>query len=283
MLGFGGGLLNGAANALLNDISAERRSSALNLLGIYFGIGALLTPFAIGVLIGNLGLSTILLGFAVFSIAPAPLFLLALFPAPKHEGGISWKDCARMLSKPILLLFGLLLFFQSGNEFTIGGWVSTYLGERFTLDADYCAYALVGYWLAMMLGRWTASRMGRVSPSRLVLYSSSVALLACAGLILAPNSIAAVALVAAVGFGFAAIFPAVLAQAGEAFAGYSGTAFSIIFVMALTGGMTTPWLVGNIAQSHGVGAGLWVVVFNCAAIFFLQGLIRRRSAKEEPI
>jgi fucose permease len=172
MLGFGGGMLNGAANALLNDISAERRSSALNLLGIYFGIGALLTPFAIGVLIGNLGLSTILLGFAVFSIAPAPLFLLALFPAPKHEGGISWKDCARMLSKPILLLFGLLLFFQSGNEFTIGGWVSTYLGERFTLDADYCAYALVGYWLAMMLGRWTASRMGRVSPSRLVLYSS---------------------------------------------------------------------------------------------------------------
>ena len=53
-----------------------------------------------------------------------------------------------------------------------------------------------------------------------------------------------------IGLGFAAIFPTELAQAGEAFAKFSGTAFSVIFVAALCGGMISPWLAGKIAHAH---------------------------------
>jgi len=278
VLGFGGGALNGGTNALLNDISPDRRGSALNLLGIFFGFGALFTPFLIGSLLEKLGFRHILYCLVLLTMAPFVLFLAARFPPAKHEGGFSWPACRKVLQSPLLLLFGFLLFFESGNEFTMGGWISTYLGDRLAVDPRLAAYILAGYWTAIMVGRFAVSRLGsRISSSLLVIVSALLALSASIGLIFSGNAAAAAVSALLIGLGFAAIFPTTLAQAGTAFADYSGTAFSIVFVMALSGGMSAPWLVGRIAQNHGVGAGFWVTVVSCAAIAFLQWIIRLQS------
>jgi FHS family glucose/mannose:H+ symporter-like MFS transporter len=280
LLGFGGGALNGATNALLNDISPNQRARALNLLGIFFGFGALFTPFFIGSLLDILGLRLILLGLSLLTLAPFALFLCARFPRAKHAGGFSWPACREALQSPVLLFFGLLLFFESGNEFTVGGWMTTYLGEHLAVAPRIAAYTLAGYWTAIMLGRFVVSRVGsRVSPSLLVTLSAVLALLASTGLIFSTNAAGAALSAVLVGLGFAAIFPTALAQVGTAFAEYSGTAFSVIFAMALSGGMTAPWLVGRIAQIHGVRTGFWVTVASCAAIAVLQRVILLRRPR----
>ncbi len=280
LLGFGGGALNGGTNALLNDISPDRRESALNLLGIFFGLGALFTPFLIGSLLAPVGLPVILLCLVFVTLGPVALFTVAQFPPPKHEEGFSWAGCLGVLRNPLLFLFGSLLFFQSGNEFTIGGWVSTYLGERHKMDPRDAAYILALYWTAIMVGRLIVSRIAkRISASALVFVSALLSLASAIGIVLSSRAAVASIFVALIGLGFAAIFPTTLAQAGSAFAQYSGTAFSVIFVMALSGGMTAPWLVGRIAQEHGVGAGLWVTVFSCATIAVLQGIIAASRAR----
>src|SRR3954454_7142697 len=51
MFGCGGGLLNGATNALVADITPEGRDSGLALLGVFFGIGAFGVPFVLGLLL----------------------------------------------------------------------------------------------------------------------------------------------------------------------------------------------------------------------------------------
>ena len=43
-IGFGGGMLNGATNALAADVSEGERGAKLSLLGVFFGIGALAMP-----------------------------------------------------------------------------------------------------------------------------------------------------------------------------------------------------------------------------------------------
>jgi fucose permease len=113
----------------------------------------------------------------------------------------------------------------------------------------------------------------------MVVSSAFFSMAAASGLIFAPNPALAGIAVALTGLGFAAVFPTVLAQVGAAFSNYSGTAFSVIFVMALTGGMLAPWSVGRIAQTHGIGSGLWVVVFACATIAVLQALVRSREER----
>jgi len=280
-LGVGGGALNGATNALVNDISPERRGAALNRLGICFGLGALITPFLIGALKARLGLEPIIYLFALFTLAPLALYTVVAFPAPKHRGGLPRRELLTVLLNPLLYLFALLLFFQSGNEFALGGWLSTYLAERFGIDSGQAAFVLAGYWAAMMAGRAICGALShRIKAETLVCASALLALVSVAGLRLAPSQAMAIAAVALTGLGFAAIFPTTLAQAGETFAQFSGTAFSVIFVVALSGGMTAPWLVGNIAQTRSIEAGLGVVIFNCAMIFLLQTLIAmRRDAK----
>jgi fucose permease len=277
LLGFGGGGLNGGSNALTSDLSPESRSEALNLLGIFFGFGALLIPFLIGTLLSSLGLNVILVIATVLSLGPFALFLILRFPAAKQAQGFPLRRAARVIRSPLLWLCGFLLFFESGNEFTVGGWISTYLNENFRISSMSASLVLAGYWGAMMAGRLVVSKkLVRIWKNETLILSSAV--LALVGTIVmsaAPSGGLAAAGVVLAGLGFAAIFPTTLAIAGEAFSELTGTAFSVIFMIALAGGMTAPWLAGKLAGSSGLRSALVIPVVGCAMIILLQLAIMR--------
>jgi FHS family glucose/mannose:H+ symporter-like MFS transporter len=281
LLGIGGGGLNGGANALTSDLNPERRSAALNFLGIFFGFGALLIPLLIGTLLGILGLDTILAVATGLSLIPFVFFALLRFPPAKQAHGFPLRQAARVVGSPLLWLCGLLLFFQSGNEFTMGGWVSTYLNEQFQFSPMTASLVLSGYWGAMMLGRLIISRkIVKVIKNEWLVLTSAVLALAATGLVVAAptGTLAALGVVLA-GLGFAAVFPTTLAIAGEAFSDLTGTAFSVIFMIALAGGMTAPWLTGRVAEASGLRSGLLIPVLSCVMIILIQLMIIRTQRR----
>ncbi len=282
ILGFGGGGLNGGTNALTSDIHPEKRSSALNLLGIFFGFGALTIPFLIGAALDNVGLQSILILAIFLSLVPFILFLAFSFPRPKHEQGFPLSRAALVIKNPLLWICGFLLFFQSGNEFTIGGWISTYLHEEFGLTPMTASFLLAGYWAAVMAGRFLSSRTAKsLNNESLILLSTLISLAAAVLLVISPSRFLAGAATVAIGLGFAAIFPTTLAVVGEAFPRFSGTAFSFVFVVALAGGMTCPWLTGKLAYAYSIKQGMFIPVFNCSMIIlliiFIQRTMKRRK------
>jgi len=283
ILGFGGGGLNGGTNTLTSDIhEPEKRGSAMNVLGIFFGFGALTIPFLVGVLVELLGLGRILLLAAFLSLVPFALFLLFKFPGGKQAQGFPLREAARIGRNPLLWLCGFLLFFQSGNEFTIGGWISTYLQESFKIKPAAAALVLAGYWAAIMAGRLVSSRLVRVFRNeRLVLASAGLSLVAAVLLRSAPSGALAAFAAILIGLGFAAIYPTTLAVVGESFAAFSGTAFSAVIAMSLCGGMLSPWLAGKIAQTSGLRQGLFLPVLNCAMIVMLQLVIMSVAKKRK--
>jgi fucose permease len=138
----------------------------------------------------------------------------------------------------------------------------------------------------MMVGRLIVSKkLVRVwKDETLILSSAALALVGTAVVAAAPSGALAAAGVVLAGLGFAAIFPTTLAVAGEAFSDLTGTAFSVIFVIALAGGMTAPWLVGRIASASGLRAGLIVPVVSCAMIILLElAVIRQRRGQVSTI
>jgi fucose permease len=150
------------------------------------------------------------------------------------------------------------------------------------LTARAASYVLAGYWAAMMLGRVLSIRIvGRMGNLRLI--QAAAVLSWVAALLVAWSPIPAVALAGVVllGLGFAAIFPTTLAVIGEAFPEFTGTAFSVVFVIALAGGMTSPWLTGQVAHSHGLARGMLVPLLSCTMIVLLQILIMRISRKTD--
>ncbi len=278
VLGLGGGGLNGGTNALTSDLNPGGRGSALNLLGIFFGFGALSIPFLIGTLLGWAGLARILVLAAALGMIPFVLFATSAFPKPKQPQGFPIREVKRIAGDPLLWLCAFILFFQSGNEFTLGGWISTYLHEQFGLTPMTASLVLAGYWAAVMAGRLAASRIvARTGHNGLVLGSALLSFAAAVLLVGAPSGGAAVAGALLIGLGFAAVYPTTLATVGERFSAVSGTAFSIIFTVALCGGMLSPWLAGTIAQAASLRRGLLVPVVNCAMIVILQIVLIRLS------
>ena len=84
-IGFGGGILNGATNALAADVSEGERGAKLSLLGVFFGIGALAMPFTIATLSHRFSMSTIVAAIGALVLAPVVFCLAIQFPPPKQQ------------------------------------------------------------------------------------------------------------------------------------------------------------------------------------------------------
>ena len=276
-LGLAGGVLNGGSNALVNDLHPGRRAAALNFLGVFFGFGAMLVPLIIGGFLKQLGLRPVILIAAGLSLIPFVLFSVFSFPRPKQAQGFPLKDVKKIVSSGLLWLAAFILFFQSGNEFSVGGWLSSYFREKFQFGLSQSALVLSGYWFFLIVGRFLYPALNRLwKRETVVMLSVVVALVSVAGLILSPAGWLAVVFALLIGLGFAAIYPTTLSVIGEKFPEFSGTAFSLAISTGLVGGMLSPWLIGLVSQGHSLQVGLLVPLFSLAMILVLQIIIRRK-------
>jgi fucose permease len=279
LLGAGGAVLNTATNALIADLYPESKAknAALNRLGVFFGFGALGLPLAIGRLIETAGLRAILMAAAALVVSPSLAAAALRFPAPKQTRALPLRQVLTRERLPLVALFAALLFFQSGAEFVIGGYVPTLLTREIGAAVSAASYLFAGYWAALMAARVLLSRwLLRIRGESLVPLCAAGSLVATTGLIASRTLPAAGAAVIALGFSISGIFPTVLGVAGARFQEASGTLFGLLFTAALTGGMLAPWLAGRAAEAAGLRWGLGVLPAAFAAMIGISLRIRRR-------
>jgi fucose permease len=277
-LGFGGGALNATTNILVADLhdDPESKASALNLLGMFYGFGALLLPFAIGALLSTVGLSSVLAAAALLCALIALVAIATPFPAPKQAQGWPLAGMQRFLQLPIVLAMAFLLFFESGNEFMLGGYFSTFLTRELAVDVAPASYLLAGYWAAIMAARLVLSRIVlHLGAHPVVFWGAVSAAVGALAVALANGVPTAVAGILVTGFALAGIFPTVLGIAGAAFPEHSGTVFGILFTVALTGGTLLPSLAGRLAASSGLRAVFVLITIDFVVVAVLNQVTRR--------
>jgi fucose permease len=211
--------------------------------------------------------------------ACALLFLMLRFPAVSAAQSFSWNEALRVARSPGVLALGFLLFCESGNEASISGWTSTYVGQA-GLRARTATLILAGYWAALMAGRLVVAQLLKfVGKEQLVLASGVGALVGAA--ILPTNRSEAMLTVGVlvIGLSYAGVFPTTLAIAGDAYRKMAGTVFGLLFAIALLGGMSFPWAVGQISQALGVRYGMVVPLAGAAGICLLAWSILRREKR----
>jgi fucose permease len=277
VLGLGGGALNTSSNALVVAIYSENRAAMLAILGAVFGVGALLIPLAAATLTGTFTIPELLLANAAVAAACALAFGAMSFPPGSGGDSFALLASIKAARLPGVLLFASLLFCQSGNEASVGGWTSTYVGMMGGAPRT-ATWVLAGYWAALMGGRLlTAWLQTRVGPARLVIVSG-VGSAAGAAVLVASRSIGVMAVGAAMlGLAFAAVYPATLAIAADRYEERAGTVFGLLFAIALVGGMLFPWGVGHLSQAFGVRAGMLLPLAGGCVITALAAVIGKRG------
>ncbi len=285
LLGIGGGALNGATNTLVADLHDDerRKSAALNLLGVFFGFGALFLPFSIGALLARLSIAPLLAAAAVLCAAAGIFAATLQFPAPKQRNALPVADIPRFLRSPMVLALALLLFFESGVEFTLGGFISTYLTHDMALSSvSLASWILAGYWGSVMVSRAVLSRLALASdPYRTLLFCATGA---CVGSLLAavaPSPVVSAFAILLCGWSLAGIYPTALGIAGSRFQSHSGTVFGILFAVALSGGMLFPWVAGQLGGAAGLRWVFGMIAAAFAAIVALSRLAARLSIRKE--
>ena len=277
LIGFGGGIINGGTNALVADVSADGRTAGLSLLGVFFGVGAVGVPFVLGSLLGLFSYSAIISAVGAFVLVPLLVTALTPFPAPKQAQGFPLAAAAGLLRDPVLLLMGCMLFLESGMEITVGGWTTTFFKQELGIADQRALVYLSLYWLGMMLGRLAlGSALRRVPPARVLFGCIAIGFVGALMLIFTRDPSLAALGVFLIGLGFAAAFPVVLGFVGDRYAELSGTAFSIVMVMALTGGMILPWLTGVLGATYGLRGSFAIVPVALILLSMLLGIVAGR-------
>jgi FHS family glucose/mannose:H+ symporter-like MFS transporter len=253
VIGFGGGVLNGATNALAADISEEGRGARLSLLGVFFGIGALGMPALLGLLSSYFRQETILQGMGAFVLAVALFYFSIRFPVPKQAQGFPLAKGLSLITDTTLLLFAFILFFESAMEGMLNTWTTTFLQHAVAATAERALFALSCLVGSLTAARLLLSRLLRFMSMWTALFAG-VALLAAGGILLATARTYEVAIPALVlaGMGCAPVFPVILGAVADRFAALSGTAFSVALAIGLIGNMTLNYLVGIAANSYGI-------------------------------
>ena len=284
LLGFGGGGLNTCTNVLVSDLYGDQRGPMLNLLGIFFGIGALFVPLLAATIEGHFTIAQLFVLCAALASACAVAYGAISFPPARVGQALSWREAFSVAKYKGVLLLGFILFFESGNEASVGGWTSTYVnGAGYSPRA--ATLALAAYWGALMLGRILAARMLHTfAKSSLVAWSAIISLIGCAILLTAHLFWSFMLGTALIGLSYAPIFPTTLAIAGDHYSERAGTVFGLLFSIALIGGMLLPWAVGQVSQQFGLRLGMLVPGLGAVGITVLAivFMLRERLAGQSP-
>jgi fucose permease len=246
--GLGGGVLNTATNALVSDLSASARGAALNLLGFSFSLGALSAPLLMSLAGGSLPPRVALRMLATATaIILIPVFALRFPPASQAKASV--RGLLRVLNSPLVWLFGVLLFFESGSENCMFVWSSKLTADLLQIETQRANLALVALSSSLGVGRLLAALWLRWLSGRNTILVSAAAAAAGASLAYSATSLTTMlAGFALLGLGLSAIFPTALALAGDRFR-ETGTVFGAVMTVALVGGTAGPTVGAWLAKT----------------------------------
>ncbi len=283
MLGFGGGILVTAANALASDINVEQRASTLNFLNLFFGVGTMATPLVSANILGN-NATTLCYVVAVVSAIALAMNGTTAIPGPKKEGAFSMADAGTMLGRPALWLLALMLFVYVACEVGIFNWEVKYLmtqGVSQTTATNILGFGFAG---ALTVGRLMVSKMLKDTPPQLVTLGAAVMMAVTTFLMLqTSNPVVTIGCLVLAGLAMAPVFPTTLAMVGDAFPRGTATAMGIVITAGWAGLALSSQIIGSIASSSGLRAALMVLpvaaVLMALANLALRGSMAATKAK----
>lgn len=278
------GAVDVGGNTLLVWVHGNKVGPYMNALHFFFGVGASISPLLITQVVAWSGgirwAYWLLAGLAV------PVVLgLSRLPSPELPATASAAQNTPSRARaahPALLIFLIALFFflYVGAESSFGSWTATYVQALGIGGEAMGRYMTALFWGALTLGRLLAIPMAtRFSPQQMLYGDLLVCFVSVLLLVLWPAMPVLVWLgTFGAGLAMASMFPAMLSFAERRMT-ITGKTTAWFFVGSSLGGMTLPWVIGQLFESVGPRVTVVAILINIVmalAVFFALGWVTRR-------
>jgi FHS family glucose/mannose:H+ symporter-like MFS transporter len=281
--GLGSGAIDGGGNALILDLFAAARGRALNLLHLFFSLGALGSPFIVGQLVeSGIPWQAVILGTGIAAIPLATLLAILDMPAGQQDreaGGPSAAATGRLALDPFLLALAVAIGLYVASEIGVSNWLVRFLSSA---PLGIATTALTLFWAGLTLGRLISARVAdRFDHTRFAAAASVVMAAALVGAVIVPSLSVSVALFALAGFASGPVYPLIIAIGGERFPGRSAAVGGFLSGTAVVGGLFYPPVMGLMSVTIGLPAamiGTATIALICGIVLLVVGF--RAGARE---
>lgn len=276
-------------NNLATKVATGNSTKYLNLLHMWYAVGAFSCPLLMSLLAG-LGLSwrvgviilVILTGVMVAAYAAMDFTQIerqgvggSIQKADREaeSRGLLW-----FLKKKIFWVITLLIFFYMGLENCVNGWFVTYLQDSGAMSAALASTMVSITWVMIVVGRLVIAQISdRFSPRRILLVITAMQLAAVAVLVQSGSVTLTVLSLCLLGLGMAGSFPTAMSVVGKTL-GSAPIGVSMLTGLSSLGGILTPQLIGMLADRFGIRAAILFLPVNGVFLFVcgLLALERRR-------
>ncbi len=261
------------SNTLMAWRFGEKVGPYMNSLHFFFGLGAFLSPIIIAQTMqatdGGIRLAYWVLALIVL---PAALAFIRFPSLPiRHRDTAVQGQKANWL---LVVLVAAFLFLYVGAEVSYGGWVYTYAITLDLSSTTVAAYLTSFFWGALTLGRLLSIPItAKLHPKALLSGALTGCLLSMAVLIVGQHSSVALWIgTIGLGLSMSVIFPTTIALAEHTLS-LSGQMTSYFFVGAALGGMTIPWLIGQLFERIGPVVTMLIILATLLLAVVIFGLL----------
>jgi len=301
LLGAAGGTLDVGGNTLLMWVHGRQVGPYMNALHFFFAVGSFLAPLIVAQALALSGEIRGAYWLLSALILPVALWLLRV-PSPRspaRAGGQPPEDpqptgtstagvqqatsaqptARRSYERRIVVLISLLLMLYVGAEVAFGGWIYTYAVALDLTDATTAAYLTSAFWGALMLGRLLSIPLAARFRPRTILLTDLLGCLASVGILLLwPGSGTATWLgTLAMGLAMASIFPTCITLAGRRIP-ITGQVTGWFLVSSSLGGMSLPWLIGQLFEPIGPWITMGIILIDLVAALIVYAALMKTDS-----
>jgi fucose permease len=279
-LGFGAGQIDMVLSPVVAALNPERRASAMNWLHSFYCVGAVLTVM---VATGSLALG-LNWRWSCFLLLPLPLALLAAFaplafPPLIAEGDrLPFGNLLRSLWFWAALL-GILL--GGATELGMAQWLPAYSELGLGYPAWVGGTALLLFSLAMAAGRMVVGMLPKLDPFVVMAVGSATSVVFFLGGSFIPQPAIALTCCILAGFTGSCLWPTLLAVTADRFPQGGASMYGALAALGNAGGIFMPWIVGWVADRHGLSFGLALSAIAPALLVPLVLGMRRAPSRPE--
>jgi fucose permease len=287
LLRFGASFVETSVNVLpvtLQATGAAAGASMMNLMHTFFGVGALLAPVSVGLLVQLTGRWRVafwaggLVTAALLALSwAARLPLAAPAPAEAVKAPLPGGGRGGSVRDPFVLAGAVALFLYVGAEVGMSAWVVLYLRTRLGFTPVAATAALTLLWVGITAGRSINSLLAQKVGVRELVLGGAVGGVVCGYALLAARSAPAVyTLLLLFGLFVSGTFPNVMVSINTRYPERVGQVTAVLTMAAAAGSMTFHPIIGALSQALGIVTVVVIPPTLMALLLVTYGIATRR-------